>query len=98
MSQPTIYASVQPSISAAGVESAIISASVEPATVVSVSVASGIGPQGPAGATGPTGGIAALSQASDVQFSNVSEGDVLRFSEARWKNYNERQLTDGGNF
>ena len=94
----TIHASIQPVNVAAGIESASIAATVQSAAGVSASVFGGVGPQGPAGVPGPAGGITALSQASDVQFSNVSEGDVLRFSEARWKNYNERQLTDGGNF
>jgi hypothetical protein len=68
------------------------------ASTVSAAASGGIGPQGPAGATGPSGGITALSQATDVQLSNVSEGDVLRYSATHWQNYSEQQITDGGNF
>jgi hypothetical protein len=28
----------------------------------------------------------------------VADGDVLRYSASRWRNYAESQLTDGGNF
>lgn len=39
-----------------------------------------------------------LNNISDVSLSNVQDGDVLRYENSRWRNYNEQQLTDGGNF
>lgn len=41
---------------------------------------------------------AQLAQAGDVEFSSVSTGDVLRYSNGKWRNHNEVQLLDGGNF
>jgi hypothetical protein len=60
---------------------------------VATAVAGGIGPQGPQGVAGT-----ALQSASDVSLSGVADGDVLRYSASRWRNYAESQLTDGGNF
>ena len=94
----TINASIQPVNVSAAIESASIAATVQSTAGVSASVFGGVGPQGPAGVPGPAGGITSLSQASDVAISNVSDGDVLRFSQTRWRNYSELQLTDGGNF
>ena len=34
----------------------------------------------------------------DVLVWNPQEGDVLRFSEDKWRNYPDSQLTDGGAF
>jgi hypothetical protein len=52
------------------------------------------------GATGPPGppGTTYLSQMSDVSLSDVSQGDVLRYDNLMWRNYNEKNLVDGGNF
>lgn len=60
---------------------------------VATAVAGGIGPQGPQGVAGT-----ALEAASDVALVGVSDGDVLRYSSSKWRNYAEKQLTDGGNF
>lgn len=84
----SINASIQPVNVVAGIESASIAATIQPMAGVSASVFVG----------GPASGVAAISQASDIAFSNLSDGDVLRFSQTRWRNYSERQLTDGGNF
>jgi hypothetical protein len=73
-----------------------ISASVG-ASSVSVTAGGGIGPQGPQGPIGPPG--TALSAASDVQLSNVADGDVLRYSSNKWRNYPEGDIViDGQNF
>jgi hypothetical protein len=73
-----------------------ISASVG-SSVVTASVGGGIGPQGPQGVVGPPGD--ALSAASDVQLSGVAEGDVLRYSGNKWRNYPESNIViDGSNF
>jgi len=61
---------------------------------VSVSITSGIGPQGAQGASG----VSAISQASDVTFDTPTDGDVVRYSNGKWRNYKETNLVDGGNF
>lgn len=60
---------------------------------LSTAVAGGVGPQGPQGVAGT-----ALETASDVALSSVAEGDVLRYSTSKWRNYADKNLTDGGNF
>lgn len=62
-------------------------------SLVVTSAAGGVGPQGPQGNPGT-----ALSAASDVSLSLVNEGDLLRFSTGRWRNYPQNQLLDGGHF
>lgn len=70
-----------------------ISASVS-SSVVTASVSGGIGPQGPSGVAG-----GALSDLTDIQISSVAEGDVLRYSSSKWRNYPESNLIfDAGNF
>ena len=39
-----------------------------------------------------------LENISDVDILNVKTGDVLRYADSKWRNYNETNLTDGGNF
>lgn len=34
----------------------------------------------------------------EVELQQVSDGDVLRYSGSRWRNYNENTLLDGGNW
>lgn len=89
-SGPTINASVQTASVAASIQNSGVVAKVDPAAVIAASVA-GSG-------SGSGSGITSLSQAADVAFSNLSDGDVLRFSQTRWRNYSDLQLTDGGNF
>jgi hypothetical protein len=74
-----------------------ISANVGSSTVTA-NASGGIGPQGPQGVIGPPGN--ALSGASDVQLSNVAEGDLLRYgSGGKWQNFPERDvIVDAGNF
>jgi hypothetical protein len=69
-----------------------ISASVG-SSVVSASVGNGIGPQGPPGNAG-----AGLSDLTDVSVNSVQNGDVLQYNSAKWRNVNQNQVTDGGNF
>ena len=57
-------------------------------------VSGGVGPQGAQGASG----VSAISQASDVTFDTPTDGDVVRYSSGKWRNYNEKNLVDGGNF
>ena len=57
-------------------------------------VSGGIGPQGVQGASG----VSAVSQASDVAFDTPADGDVVRYSNGKWRNYKETNLVDGGNF
>lgn len=88
-SGPTINASVQTARVAASIQNSGVVAKVDPAAVIAASVA---------GSGSGSSGITSLSQAADVALNNVSDGDVLRFSQTRWRNYSELQLTDGGNF
>lgn len=60
---------------------------------VSVGVYGGIGPTGLSGAA-----ASAISAMSDVQLDTLSDGDVLRYSSGKWRNYADSQITDGGNF
>jgi hypothetical protein len=95
MSQITASVSSQP-ITATVNASGNISASVG-SSVVEATAGGGIGPQGPQGVIGPPGN--ALSAASDVQLSGVAEGDVLRYSSNKWRNYPEGDIViDGQNF
>jgi len=49
---------------------------------------------GPAGAPGST----TIAGATDVEISSVANGDVLRYSNSKWRNYAETDLLDAGNF
>jgi len=95
MTQITASVSSQP-ITATVNASGNISASVG-SSVVQANAGGGIGPQGIQGVIGPPGN--ALSAASDVQLSNVADGDVLRYSSNKWRNYPEGDIViDGQNF
>ena len=59
----------------------------------SVSIAGGVGPQGPAGTSGGP-----LEQLSNVQITSAQAGDVLRFSNSKWRNSPETDIVDGGNW
>jgi len=59
----------------------------------SVSIAGGVGPQGPAGTSGGP-----LEQLSNVQITSAQPGDVLRFSNSKWRNSPETDIVDGGNW
>jgi len=91
MTQITATVNLQP-ITATVNASGNISASVG-ASVVTANASGGIGPQGQSGVAGGT-----LEQLSNVQIVSAQNGDVLRYDANKWKNVNEIQLTDGGNF
>ena len=59
----------------------------------SVSIAGGVGPQGPAGTSGGP-----IEQLSNVQITSAQPGDVLRFSDSKWRNSPETDIVDGGNW
>lgn len=65
-------------------------------TVVQASATGGLGPQGPQGVIGPPGN--ALSAASDVHLSGVAEGDLLQYSDGKWRNNSVDDIVDFGNF
>jgi hypothetical protein len=63
-------------------------------SLVTASASGGIGPQGSSGAAG---GL--LEQLQDVLMSSVADGDVLRYSSSKWRNFPETNMTfDAGNF
>jgi len=96
MSQQITASVTSQPITATVADSGSISASVG-SSVVEASAGGGIGPQGPQGVIGPPGN--ALSAASDVQLSGVAEGDVLRYSNSKWRNFPEGDIViDGQNF
>lgn len=71
------------------------------ASQVSVKTSGGIGPAGPQGATGATGPAGPPSNVvdmQDVEVSGLTDGDLLRYSNGAFRNYNETLITDGGNF
>jgi len=49
------------------------------------------------GGFGPAG-VTTISNASDVATSGTTDGDVLRYSSGKWRNYPELNLVDGGNW
>jgi hypothetical protein len=83
---------ISASVSGAGVSATVGSG------VVSAAVTGGIGPQGPSGDTGDVGGATTLSELTDVQITAAADGDVLRYSTGKWRDYAEINLVDGGNF
>jgi hypothetical protein len=68
-----------------------VSVSISGSNPVSVSVSGGIGPQGPSGVT-------TVDNASDVEVTGKNDGDLLRWSNGKWRNYPESSVLDGGNF
>ena len=57
-------------------------------STVQTSATGGVGPQG----------LTNIGDALDVAIIQASDGDVLRFSSSKWRNYAERNQTDGGNW
>jgi hypothetical protein len=45
--------------------------------------------------SGPAGSLAVLS---DTDIQNIANGDLLRYSNSKWRNSPEDNVTDGGNF
>jgi hypothetical protein len=77
----------------ANVSGGSISASVG-SSLVTASASGGIGPQGPSGASGGP-----LSDLTDTQIASLADGDVLRYSSSKWRNFPETNMTfDAGNF
>jgi hypothetical protein len=66
-----------------------------PETATLANIENVVGGVGPMGGPGNQGSLHALT---DVSLDNLSPGDVLRYADNKWRNYNETQLTDGGNF
>jgi hypothetical protein len=92
MTQITATVSSQP-ITATVNASGSISASVG-SSVVTANAGGGIGPQGPAGTDGGS-----LDQLANVQIVSAQNGDVLRYSNSKWRNYPEGDIViDGQNF
>lgn len=93
----TTTATVNSSPITATVAGGAVSATVTSSSVSAIA-SGGVGPAGPQGVVGPPGN--SLSAASDVQLSNISEGDLLRYgSGGKWQNYPESNLViDGTNF
>lgn len=96
MTQVTV--SAQPV--SARVSGETIVARVPAAAASAAAVTGGVGPQGAAGPQGPQGppGATSISAASDVELQGIADGDVLRYSSNRWRNYPDANLVDGGNF
>jgi len=92
----SITASVSSSPITARVSGSSISASVG-SSAVRATASGGVGPQGPQGPAGDAGAIT-IGSATDVELASLTDGDVLRYSSSKWRNYAETQLTDGGNF
>lgn len=83
---------VSATVNAGGTVQASVSSQTATATLTG-----GIGPQGPVGPQGIPGD--ALAAASDVVLSGVADGDVIRYSAGKFRNFKEIDLTiDGGNF
>jgi hypothetical protein len=92
MTQITATVNSQP-ITATVNASGSISASVG-SSVVTANAGGGIGPQGASGAAGGT-----IDQLNNVQIVSAQDGDVLRYSSSKWRNYPEGDIViDGQNF
>lgn len=78
----------------------VVDASVTSSTA-SASLSGGVGPTGPVGPQGPQGppGSTTIAGASDVLLTDLASGDVLRFSNNKFRNFRETDLSlDGGNW
>jgi hypothetical protein len=92
MSNITATVNSQP-ITASVNASGGISASVG-SSVVTANAGGGVGPQGPSGTDGGT-----IEQLSNVEIASAQNGDVLRYSGSKWRNYPEGDIViDGQNF
>jgi hypothetical protein len=88
-----IVASVSSNQITASVSGSSVTAAVG-SSPVTASASGGVGPQGAAGdAT-----ALSIAGATDVTLSGLADGDVLRYSASKWRNYADANLTDGGNF
>lgn len=53
---------------------------------------------GPSAAGSVNTGAKTLDDLTDVVINEPKPGDLLRFAGDKWRNYNETNVTDGGNF
>lgn len=85
---------VTATVSAGGVVAATV-----PATAsVQATVSGGVGPQGVQGPVGPAGSNT-LANLTDVQIDAAAAGDLLRYSNGKWRDYPESDIViDGQNF
>jgi hypothetical protein len=88
-----IVASVSSNRITASVSGSSVTAAVG-SSPVTASASGGVGPQGETGAAGSP----SIAGSSDVLLSGLTDGDVLRYSSSKWRNYADANLTDGGNF
>lgn len=93
----SVHATVSSQPITASVSGDRVAASVPAASAVQASVAGGVGPQGPAGPVGPAGSNA-LAALADVAIDAAATGDVLRYSNGKWRDFPEATLIDGGNY
>ena len=89
----SITASVSSSPITARVSGSSISASAG-SSPVRATASGGVGPQGPAGDAGSV----TIASAGDAEISGLADGDVLRYSSSKWRNYPQDDLLDAGNF
>lgn len=89
----SITASVSSSQITARVSGSSISASVG-SSPVRATASGGVGPQGPAGPVGSP----SVASSTDVEIDGLADGDVLRYSSNKWRNYPQDDLLDAGNF
>ena len=89
----SITATVQSSVISASASGNVVSVSVSSPPAISTSASGGVGPQGVAGTNGGP-----IEQLSNVEITSVHDGDLIRYSGAKWRNYPETQLLDGGNY
>ena len=82
---------INASVSGSSVDAAVGS------STVTASASGGVGPQGPQGPAGDAGSIT-IGSASDAAISGLADGDVLRYSSSKWRNYPQDDLLDAGNF
>lgn len=66
-----------------------VSVSHQPSQQVAATVTGGVGPRGQDGV-----GIGDL----DIALVGLADGDLLRYSQNKWRNYHESGLVDGGNW
>lgn len=92
----SITASVNSSTITARVSGSSISASVG-SSPVRATASGGVGPQGPQGPAGDAGSVT-IAAAGDAEISGLADGDVLRYSSSKWRNYPQDDLLDAGNF
>lgn len=66
----------------------------------SILTSGGAGPVGPVGPMGPQGpAVGSLADMDDVHIDSAAAGDLLRYSDGKWRDYPESGIEiDGSNF